>query len=474
MLHQHAAAAAVAREGGRSARRCAQRRLVRVPPRPTSEGEGGARSASPRTPGFERARRGTTRTERSARRTRHRRGPAGDQRPSHRLTDRSCRRLQRARRTTAPRRAAAGSTPAFSRRPDRNRAQRARAATDRTVTAGASPGRPIAASSTTARRRGPTARRGASARSWSGGTRRKQRVDRPRLADFAKTQAARLSAAGTTRRGDDGAARRRAVHHASRRRGLALGRRAASRTDRCRRTTSRSNRRSRIALYRAADQSRRPIGRSVPDNPYADSPGDPRYPVRADDLPADRASHGRRHVAHAVASGRAAAGALLRDLAGAGGAKSASRNGDWRRRITTPRGSIEARALVTARMRPLDVDGRTRAPGRPAVPLGPSRPRDRRRRQRSGRDLRGAERADHGNEGARLPDRAADAGPWRRHRGARCADHRVSHRLHALHRLQGVRGRVQGMERGPERRLRLDRLLVRQHRRRSATRRGAT
>src|SRR5712692_9753197 len=45
----------------------------------------------------------------------------------------------------------------------------------------------------------------------------------------------------------------------------------------------------------------------------------PAVPVRADDLPSDRASHERRHVARALAPGRAAAGAVLRDLARAGG-----------------------------------------------------------------------------------------------------------------------------------------------------------
>ena len=39
----------------------------------------------------------------------------------------------------------------------------------------------------------------------------------------------------------------------------------------------------------------------------------------------------------------------------------------------------------------------------------------------------------------------------------------LPHRLDALHRLQGLRGRVQGMERRAARRLRVDRPLVRQH-----------
>ncbi len=46
LLHEHAAAAAVAREGGRSAGRRAQRDLVHLSPRAAAEGEGRARSAA--------------------------------------------------------------------------------------------------------------------------------------------------------------------------------------------------------------------------------------------------------------------------------------------------------------------------------------------------------------------------------------------------------------------------------------------
>ena len=41
---------------------------------------------------------------------------------------------------------------------------------------------------------------------------------------------------------------------------------------------------------------------------------------------------------------------------------------------------------------------------------------------------------------------------------------RLFHRPHGLHRLQGLRGRVQGVERGARRRLHLERQFVRQHR----------
>ena len=47
------------------------------------------------------------------------------------------------------------------------------------------------------------------------------------------------------------------------------------------------------------------------------------------------------------------------------------------RRSSTARAAIEARVLVTERMRPLRVQGRHGPPGRPAVPLGLARPRRR-------------------------------------------------------------------------------------------------
>ena len=62
-------------------------------------------------------------------------------------------------------------------------------------------------------------------------------------------------------------------------------------------------------------------------------------PLHPHDLPADRASHRGRDVAHALASGGAAAGALLRDLAGAGGGDRRQRTAG-RSAVTTPRGSI--------------------------------------------------------------------------------------------------------------------------------------
>ena len=464
-LHEHAAAAAVAREGRRAARRRAQRGLVRLSPRPPPEGEGGSAIRSPRERGAERAD-----VELPDRRTARRAG--------HRA--RCCRRSTAARSPTARWSTASPQLKAdgidgvrlldLLRRLSDRRAiapnERAAARTP-TDTAGASRGRPIAASSTTAPRRDPTGRRGASARSWSGGTTRQREWTGHDTPDFTQDQAARLRSRRRTTRGRRGACRRRAVHHAPRRRRLDLG---PERPEG--RTAAGALRAARVAgaepSLRAADESR---GRSegASRQRVRDSPGDPRYPARADDLPADRASHGRRHVAHALASGRAAAGALLRDLAGAGDEIGVA-NGDWVI-VTTPRGVDRgARARHRRACRPLVVQGRASTRSACRITSAARGLVTRRRRQRSRGDLRGAERADHGSR--RRSCATSGGGP-----GTSVTmqnNDRVSHRLDALHRLQGLRGRVQGMERRSRRRLRVHRILVRQHRRRSATRRGGT
>ena len=83
-----------------------------------------------------------------------------------------------------------------------------------------------------------------------------------------------------------------------------------------------------------------------------------RLPVRPHHLPAHRAPHRRRHVA--------ASSAYLSELQpemfcevspAARGASAASSTADWATVVTT-RAAIEARVLVTDRMRPLDVQGR--------------------------------------------------------------------------------------------------------------------
>ena len=155
-------------------------------------------------------------------------------------------------RTTARPRPAAGSTPAST--PTRStRPPGASPAASRTgrrrVGLGVA-GQP-ADRSTTAPRPTPTASRGASARSTSGGT-RSRAVDRRRRAGLRADEAAGLRAAG----GGDGAGRdrrHRPVHHAERREGVAVRARPGWPTGRCRRTTSRPSRR-----WRTCSTSSRP------------------------------------------------------------------------------------------------------------------------------------------------------------------------------------------------------------------------
>ena len=75
------------------------------------------------------------------------------------------------------------------------------------------------------------------------------------------------------------------------------------------------------------------------------------------------------HEPHAALPHRAPAGAVLRGLAAAGRASAGSSNGGWAT-IVTARTAIEARVLVTDRMRSLRLGDRVRRAGGAALPLG--------------------------------------------------------------------------------------------------------
>ena len=147
---------------------------------------------------------------------------------------------------------------------------------------------------------------------------------------------------------------------------------------------------------------RPPIESSRPDNPYARAAGDPAYPhvLTTYRLTEHHTAGGMSRTLSQLAELQPA---LFCEISPELARELAVENGDVVT-ITTPRGSIVARALVTpgcSRCRS-SADG---ASGRPAVSFRRPRPGHRRRRQRSGRDVRGAERADHGIEGAGVPDR---------------------------------------------------------------------
>ena len=94
-----------------------------------------------------------------------------------------------------------------------------------------------------------------------------------------------------------------------------------------------------------------------PDNPYADSPGDPRYPcvLTTYRLTEHHTAGGMsRTLSHLAELQPESFCEISPELAAATGVG----NGD-RVMLTTPRGSVVTRALVTARMRPLLVQGRT-------------------------------------------------------------------------------------------------------------------
>ncbi len=173
----------------------------------------------------------------------------------------------------------------------------------------------------------------------------------------------------------------------------------------------------------------------------------------------------------------AAAGDVLSRSAPQLAAERGLEHGGWAT-IVTARAAIEARVLVTDRLRPLRVTAASCT--RSACPTtGAAGPGHRRRRQRAalagarpqhphlrvqGADLRHRARPaaarprargvrrrlpPAGGSGRRLmPDAALEVRDLRR-RGA--AARRLLHRHDALHRLQGVRGRLQGVEPRPGR-----------------------
>ena len=356
------------------------------------------------------------------------------------------------------------------------------------------------------------ATRGRSARSYVWWDAERGEVDGPRRARLRGDEAARLRAA-RRRRGRGRDRRRPPVHHAGRRPRLARSSRRASRTGRCRRTTSRTSRRSRTrstrsARTRARQQFERPEN---PYNPVAGEPGEDAYPYVADDLPADRAPHRRRDVAlrarTSPSSSRRCSARCSPELA-AEARPRARRLGDDLHRALGDRGA-------RARDRPDPADrgaGPHDAPGRPALPLGLARPDHGRRGQRPlarscstrtchiqevkafsvrhpagpaaarrgaarvrragadarARGARGRERVEP--ESVRRDDMSALAEPTGKPcrlaghlRRGREAARRLLHRHVGLHRLQGLRGRLQGVEPRARGRLRLDGRVVRQH-----------
>ena len=244
---------------------------------------------------------------------------------------------------------------------------------------GAGPGRPTAGCCTTAPRPIPTAGRGATARRWSGGTRSRP-VDRPRRAGLPGGQAAGIpSRAGSDRPGRH--IRHRPVHHAGRRQGVAFhaggpGRRAAADALRAAGVAAEN------PLYA---QQRNPVRQILPsrENPLQPSGADPARTSSPTcyHLPADRASHGGRHV-----PARCRTSPSCSRSSSARCRRSSPPSAAWRtwagRRSSRARRRSRPGCLCIERLRPLVVEGRP-APGRAAVSLGAERPGHRRCGQRA-------------------------------------------------------------------------------------------
>ena len=350
---------------------------------------------------------------------------------------------------------------------------------------GAGPGRPTAACSTTAPRPTRTARRGRSARSTSGGTAsgRWTGYDVP---DFPVDKPPDYRAADDARGMDAISGDDPFIMMADGRGWLFAP--AGCSTARCRRTTSRSSRRSTTSSTRSIAANPAAIRWQRPENPVADRRR-PALPVRGDDVPAHRAPHRRRHEPHAAVAGRAAARDVRRDRPGARprARDRGRRLDDDRDRARRDRGAREGHRAdaAAAGRRPTRAPGR-RCPGTGATPapcpgdsandLDRARPATRTSRSRSRRRspatcARGARGAgddapapactrsrpawrptrDHPAEvAAARDDRARHQPPGRRADG-------LLHRHDDVHRLQGVRGRVQAVERPAGRRRRSSR-----------------
>ena len=237
----------------------------------------------------------------------------------------------------------------------------------------------------------------------------------------------------------------------------------ARRRPAARRTTSRTSRRSRTRSTGSGANPARAAVRRARTTRYNPAAGDRRLPVRRHDLPADRAPHRRRMSRTLPLPGRAAAGDVLRGEPGAGrGARARARRlGDDRHR--------RARRSRRACWSPTG-SRRSRSAGRAVHQVGlpyhwgTRGLVDRRLGQRPVPARARPERAHPGGEGGDLRHpagppaaRAGAAGRRGRATAARAASRASGFFTDTtrLHRLQGVRGRVQGVERRARRPARL-------------------
>ena len=447
----------------------------------------------------------------AARRAGRRRGAGRDQRLGRRAASR-CRRYTQLKRRRLDRRAAAGSTAACyadgvnqaARRKPRPRAELGRARVG--LGLARQPADALQPGLGRPRRQAVERAQGTSLVGRGAGA-----VDRARRAGLHRRPSRRPTGRPRAPRGLDGDLRHRPVHHAGRRQGLAVRARPACVDGPL--PTHYEPQESPFAnpLYAPAAQPGRadhPRIRKTATSPSGDAAGRRRVPVRDHHLPADRAPHGRRDVPRGCPTWPSCSPQFFcRGVAGAGrrARPGAHRLGHDHHRAQRHRGPgaghraddaaagrragsctrsgcrgtgaerVHAPATPPTSCSDLSLDPNVHIqevkalacdirPGR--RPRGPALRRARRGTTRSGpaSPTRPGRRCDDEptNAGRTVTADRDPAGRCRV-RGSPGADG-LLHRHLGLHRLQGLRGGLQGVERGARGRAAAARHVLRQHR----------
>ena len=230
---------------------------------------------------------------------------------------------------------------------------------------GASRGRTTGASCTTAPRPIPRASPGRSARSyiwWDAGEQKWTGLDEP---DFEPDKPPDYRP-GPDARGHGRDRRRRSVHHEAGRQGLAV--RAGRHEGRPAADALRAGRIARAQPALPASRTIRPSRRfDDATERVRPTPLDPAYPIVATHVPADRALPERADEPVQLAGSTSCSRRCSSRSVPSSRRSAASRTADWMV-VSNARGPIEARAMVTRRMRPL-ADRRPDACTRSGMPF---------------------------------------------------------------------------------------------------------
>ena len=318
--------------------------------------------------------------------------------------------------------------------------------------------------------------RGRSASATCGGTSERGALDRRRRAGLQGSTCRPTTSRRPDARGRGRAARRRPVRHAGRRARAGCSRRSGLVDGPL--PTHYEPHESPFDNPLYAQQAN-PVGSATaaadnPLQPVGPEPGADVVPVRGDDLPADRAPHRRRDVAHAARTWPSCSRRCSARSARSSPRERGLEHGGWATIVTRAHGDRGARAGDRADRARCGSGGRTvhqvglpyhwGSRGLCTRRLG-QRPASRSRSTRTCTSRRSRPRPATSGPGRRprgpsccaagrgLPQRRAGARELRRRR-RRGRARRLLHRHVDLHRLQGVRGRLQGVERRARRRAR--------------------